>query len=54
MSDPRKNFRCYNCGAIINDLDRQWGSKTPCYNCIEKEYDKREEALKTLKEVQYE
>lgn len=45
MSDPRKNFVCNKCGAIINDRYRYWGTETPCPNCINREYYERGKEL---------
>ena len=35
MSDPKKEFRCSECGCILNDTRREWGKDTPCPNCRE-------------------
>ena len=36
MSDPRKNFKCRECGCILNDKQLQWGKQSKCPNCREK------------------
>lgn len=33
MSDPKKWFSCSECGYVINDKAREWGSESPCPNC---------------------
>ena len=41
MSDPRKNFVCPKCYAIINDKYRKHGKQTKCPSCYEIELRKK-------------
>ena len=35
MSDPKKFFKCLECGFVMNDKQRIMGKSTVCPKCLE-------------------